>query len=174
MGNHFIKYGLFYGLVSVAYTMLLYMVAPKLLFDMKIALAASIILPIIFMYMATKATREDQEGLMSFGEALKPSFLTYALGSLIAILFSFVFYNFIDPGMLEVQQEVAVDVAESVVNMMGGDQGAIEEAREAIMAEEPSFSIGQAIISWLGALVLPGLIIALIMSAIMKKNPSHV
>lgn len=168
------KYGVFYGLASVAFTMLMYMMGPKMLFNMKIMMPLSFIIPIIFMYLATKATRDEQEGLMSFGEALKPSFLTYAIGSLIAMLFTFIFYNFIDPSMLEVQQEVGADMAESMINMVGGDQGAIEEAREAIMAEEPSFSFGQTMISWLTSLVLPGLIIALIMSAIMKKNPSHV
>lgn len=170
MNNSAAKYGFYYGLTSIGVALVLWLVNKELLFKMSLQSILGLALAIIFMFLAIKAVKGEQEGFISFGEAIAASMLTYALGGLMAILFSFVLLNYIDPSLLEVQKEVAMETAENVIEMFGGTEESMEEMREEMEEEASSYSLGKNLMAWLFSLIFPGLIISLIMSAIMKKS----
>lgn len=170
MRNHAAKYGLYYGALSIGLTLIMWLVQPELLFNTGLGFAIGFGLPLVFMFLSIKSTRDDQEGYISFGEAIKASFLTYIIGSLLAILFTFILMNYIDPSLLEMQKEQAMKMAESMSSMFGANEEMIEEMKDEMSDQMGTFSFGQAIMGWLGGLVFPGIIFSLIMSAIMKKN----
>ena len=171
MRNHAVKYGIYYGGISVAISLLLWLLSPETLFNMGIGLAIGFGVPIIFMYLSIHATKAEQEGFISFGESLKASFLTYMIGSLMGVLFTFVLMNYLDPSLLEMQKEVAIKVAEDMSSMFGAPEEAMEEMREQMESQNlDTMTFGQSMLGWLGGLIFPGLILALIMSGILKKN----
>ena len=170
MNNPAAKYGIYYGGISVATSLLLWLAKPELLFNTPLGLILGFGLPIVMMYLSIKETRDHQEGFISFGEAIKASFLTYIIGSLIAILFTFILMNYLDTSLLELQKEQAIAMTESMSSMFGANEEMMEEMREQMDDQLGTFSFGQAIMGWLGSLVFPGIIISLIISAIMKKN----
>ncbi len=171
MGNHAVKYGLYYGAASIVVSLLFWLAMPDMIFNIGISFAVSIIVPLIFMFLAIRDTKNEQEGFISFGECLKASFLTYIIGSLIGVIFSFVLMNYLDPSLLDLQKEAAIEAAESMSSMLGAPEEAMEEMREQMEEQDlDTFTVGQAMIGWLGGLVFPGLILALIMSGVLKKN----
>ena len=171
MGNHAVKYGVYYGGASIIISLLLWLISPESLFNMGIGLAIGFGLPILFMYLSINTTKVEQEGFISFGESLKASFLTYMLGSLIGVLFTFILMNYIDPSLLEMQKEMAIKIAEDMTSMFGAPEEAMEEMREEMENQNlDTMTFGQTMLTWLSGLIFPGLIITLIMSGILKKN----
>ncbi|MGB6035273.1 MAG: DUF4199 domain-containing protein [Cryomorphaceae bacterium] len=50
-----------------------------------------------------KAQRNEQDGLISFGEAFKMSFLSLLIGGLVGFVFTYIYNNFIDDSVMEAQ-----------------------------------------------------------------------
>lgn len=137
-----------------------------------------LIIVIGFLYLSLKETRYLQEGFLSFGEGLKASVLTYMIGTLIGVIFTFLLVNYIDPDLLVLIKESATAMSDDVTNWMGNLAGMPEEELEKVKEDMEaelesqnlgSFSVGIAILTWLQSLI-GGVILSLIMSAFMKKN----
>lgn len=171
MTNHGVQNGLFAGLVGVVLYLLYWFINPDLLFNMTLGLIVGLGVYAYFMWRAGSATKEDNSGYLTFKQALKPTFLTFVVGSLIAVIFTYVLYNFIDPTLNDMLQEKSIEMAEKAAKMFGADDEALEQIREQVEAKGVSMSIGQIIQQYLVGLIFPGFILALIVSAIVKKNP---
>ncbi len=171
---NFLKYGLMAGLLYAAYALILQFSGSDLRFNTSIGFAAILITPIIFMVMAVKAERSHQEGLLSFGEALKTSFLTYLIFIIIAVLVAQIVMMLYSPEDWERNLEIQRNIISSTFGALGMDQLMIDEEMDKITLEsikEQATGIGAIL---MGTLVYAfvGLITSLIISAIMKKNPT--
>jgi small-conductance mechanosensitive channel len=171
MTNHGVQNGIFAGLVGVVLYLLYWFINPNLLFNMTLGLIVGLGVYAFFMWRAGSATKEDNSGYLTFKQALKPTFLTFVIGSLIAVIFTYLLYNFIDPTLNDLLQEKSIEMAEKAAKMFGADEEALEQIREQVEAKGVSMSIGQIIQQYLVGLIFPGFILALIVSAIIKKNP---
>jgi hypothetical protein len=90
------------------------------------------------------------------------------VASFLGTIFSYVLYNFIDASLLDVQMEKAIETMEKMRGFMGDE--AADAAIASIEEEGVTFGPGKALIGWIWGLFIPGIIIALIMAAIVKKN----
>jgi hypothetical protein len=171
MTNHGVQNGIFAGLVGVVLYLLYWFINPDLLFNMALGLVVGLGVYAYFMWRAGSATKADNSGYLTFKQALKPTFLTFVVGSLIAVIFTYLLYNFIDPTLNDLLQEKSIEIAEKAAKMFGADEEALEQIREQVEAKGVSMSIGQIIQQYLVGLIFPGFILALIVSAIIKKNP---
>jgi len=169
MNNVGFKNGLFYGASAVGLYLVGYLINKRMLFSPGFGPIISIVIPILFMVLAARATRQNQEGVMTFGESLSPTFLTYVIGSLIFTLFSFVMSHMVDPSLLDISKEVAIEAIDKVAGMLGLSGDELDEMKDAV-EEGANASIGTTLMGWAFSLILPGFIIAAIISAIMKKN----
>ncbi len=172
MQNHGVTNGLYLGLITVAYTLLFYFISTDLLFKWWLLLVIGLGLTIFFMRKAGIDTRTDLGGAISFREALKPTFLTLVVGALIGTIFTYLLYNVIDPGLIDVAKEYTLAATEKMVGMFGGDDAAVEQARAAIEEKDfaKNYSIRRLGLGYLVNLVI-GFIIAAIISAVIKRNP---
>lgn len=172
MNNPAVKYGLYYGLFFVLYNTFLKFIAPQMIFTGSVSVILGIAIPIICMVLAGREVRDQEEGYLSFGEALKNTFLVFVIGSLISTLYQYILVNFIDPGLLEVQREAVLEMGDWLTNMMGESEEAAEEMREK-MEEAADASMhqtfGQVILGWMGSLII-GIILSAIISAFIKKT----
>lgn len=169
MNNSGIKNGLLYGAFTVGLYLVGYIINKKLLFSLGFGPIISIVIPVVFMIVAARSTRAKQEGVMSFGEALSSTFLTYIIGSLIFAVFSFTMSNIIDPSLLDIQQEVTLETLDKMSGMLGGNDDQIEMMKEGI-EDGVDIGFGSVMMGWAFSLILPGFIIAAIISAIMKRS----
>jgi len=171
MNNTGVKNGLFFGAATVALYLVIYIINKRLLFSPVFGPMVSLVIPIVFMVLAAKATRNNQEGVMTFGESLSATFLTFVIGSLIYSAFSYLMTNIIDPSLLEIGKEIALEALDKVSGVFGMSEDQLDQMREAI-EDGGGNGFANTAIAWAFSLIFPGFIIALIISAIMKRNPS--
>ncbi len=166
MKNSGILNGILAGVVAIILTLVFYFV------DKSIVVSwggwTVILIYIFFMYKAGKEARDQNGGFISFGNVLLPIFLTYGIGTLLASIFSYVLYNYIDSSLLDIQLDKAIEAMDKMRGFMGDE--AADTAIEQLEEDGISFGPGKVFLGWLWGLFLPGIIIALIMAAIMKKN----
>ncbi len=162
-----INKGVQLGVVSVVFTLILYMMGGNALSY------GGFLIPIVFivyMVLAVKAFKASNEGVATFGEALLASWLTALIGGLISTIFTYVLYNFIDPDL----QVKATEQAMAMVETFAGDQMDEEQYDEMIEKIEGANSFGlTAQITNYITMSIMGFIVALIIAAITKKDKSE-
>lgn len=167
MDNPAIKNGLFLGFGIILLYLVLYFISPDALINF--SSWAAFILYIYFMYRSAVEERALNGNVLSFGDALKASFLTYVIGALIAVLFSYVLYNFIDPGLVDIAQEKVAEAMEKMSGLLGEEaQEEMEAALEESM-DKMNYSLPTLLQGYVFSLIF-GFIIALIIAAITKRN----
>jgi hypothetical protein len=166
-----IKYGLYFGMATSAIFMVLYLVNPRLMMNIPITIVIGYLFPIFFMVLAGREKRSSLEGFISFGEAVKETFLCYLIGSFIITVFTYILYNIIDPSLIDVMMDEAAKMGESFMRMMGAEEAEIQEGtKEMAKIDFNPMSPGLLFFNWMVGLVFPGIIISLIISAIIKNS----
>lgn len=171
---NFLKYGLMAGLLYSAYAFILQLTGSDLRFNSSLSFGVMMIVPIIFMVMAVKADRNQQEGLISFGEGLKTSFLTYLIFIIIAIIVGQLIIQMYSPEDWDRMVELQKDMMSGMFGALGMDQIQVDEELEKITAQSIKDQVTGVGGLMMGVVTyaIVGLIMSLIVSAIMKKNPT--
>lgn len=170
MENPGIKNGLIAGLFVVAGGLLSYFIDPKLYLSPTIQWGLMIVY-LIFMYRAGAETRTANGGFISWGEAIKPVFLTGVLAALIVIVFQYVLFNFVAPELLDLQKETAMEALEQMEGFLGEE--ATETALERLEEEDFSFGIGSMISGWVLNCVIGFIPSAIIAAILRREDPSQ-
>lgn len=172
-----IKYGVQLGVLTIIITLIQSYVFPNSLISWP-SMLLGFGLPILFMVLAAKAEKNANEGILAFGEAFVTAMVTAAVGSLIAALFQFVLFNFINPELAttlaEQTSEAAVNMANKIAEMTGESipENQLEQMRADTLEQSAgAFSFGGVMVGWITGLIFQA-IIALIVAAIVKRNPS--
>ncbi len=166
MENPSVKWGLIAGLGVMITSLLFYLVNVNWFFS--ISSYVSWIVYIACMVFAVKDMR-GKHGFISFKDAFSTAFIVYAISSLMYFIFYYLMFNVIDPGLAEIQQEIAREAMESFSSFMTEEQ--IEEAMARV--EDQSMNIGTLGVGYLFNLIFPGAIMAAIIAIILKKdNPN--
>lgn len=172
--SNFLKYGAIAALLQGAYSIILFLLKSDLRFNGSLAFGLSIVVPVLFMVLAVKAERKDQEGLISFGEGLKTSFLTYLVYIILSMILGYVLMQFWSADDWSKMAEFQRNMMSGTFEALGMDQVQIDEQLDQINAEDvkaKTSSIGNMLVGVVTSSIF-GLILSLIISAIMKKNPT--
>ena len=168
-----INNGIFLGIAMIISTYVLYLANPSMFLT-----ARSVILLMIFILILVKSgmdARKIQGGFISFGEAFKNMFVTGAIGVTFCTLFEFILTNYIDPSLIVMQQEIAMEAAEQVKEMFGGF-GMGEELEEEMdkqletLEETNPFSPGNTLKNLLFRFVAPVAFMSALFGLIIKKK----
>jgi hypothetical protein len=165
--NSGVKNGLLLGVVSIIFSHISYMINPKWLIT-GIAYFGFIIV-IYFMYRSAAQERKANEGLLSFGEALKSTFLTYVIGTLISAVYLYLMFNVIDLSLNDVMREVQIDQGEMVAKFLGAEDQ-MENLADELDKQNLQMDLMMVINQYLIGLIFPGFILALVIAAITKKE----
>jgi hypothetical protein len=160
-----VTYGLLTGLVSIIYTLVIYFL--DMTFSMPyLNLLISIIIFGIGIYLGSKVLRDQyQAGQLSYGRGLGSGVLIALFAGLLIALFTYILYAIIDPGLTEKSMQYMED------KFLSG--GKLSEDQVADMMSK----IRERSAPWKSAVwsipmyVFFGLILSLITSAILKKDP---
>lgn len=167
--NSGVRNGVYLGVASIVYSHVCYLINPRLMLNVASLFVYVIVL--YFMYRATVDEKAQNEGYLSFGEALKVTFLTYVVGTFISSIYVYIMYNVVDPGLMEVAREVSIESAEFVTKLLGGNEEQLDQMYDQLESENLEMSFSMIFLNYLISLIIPGFIIAIIMSAI-RKNPN--
>lgn len=165
-GTSGLKWGVIAGLAAVVISLVGYLVSPRFFVTWASWLGFA-----AFIFCMVKAAAEDKEamgGYMSWGEALKPTFLTFVIGSLISSIFIYLMFNFVDASLVDVQKEIAIDAIEQLSGFLGED--GLEAAIDALDQQSFDMTMSTTLLGYAFGLILPGFPLAAIISAIMRKK----
>ncbi len=162
------KWGLTSGLVSIAYTILLYVIDAKLMASI-LWTSFSLIFIIAIMVMAVKEFRKSQEGFISLSEALFTGFFTFAIGALISVLFGYVLMNYIDANLPILIKDTVQENTIAMMQKFGASEDDISKTLEKLNEKDYSVTLGKTMINFLASSAF-GFVLAFIIAAIMKKN----
>lgn len=166
MENPGIKWGVYLGVASVIWTLIAYLIGAKFL--LSTGGYIGFVIYLIAMIMAAREAKSLLGGFASFGEVFKPSFVTFAIGTAIALVFSFILMNFVDPSLIDAQKEVAIEATRKMVERFGGGEAAIEQAIIEIENSNP-VSAGRMALGYVFYMI-PGAIVSAIIALFTKKN----
>ncbi len=170
MQQPFVKWGLISGGLGVLIALVFYLINPELSFSTT-GMILGLTIPLICMYLSGTEERKLLGGYISWGQALKATFLTFLIGFFISAIFQYILTTFIDPSLVEIQIEQALEMAEKFASM--GGQEMSEDDIETIR-ENSSPSFMKMLMNSLVASACIGFPISAILSLfIMKKNPEQ-
>lgn len=171
---NFLKYGLIAAAISSIYSLVLQFTGSDLRFNSKALYFMVLAFPVIFMVLAVRAERSQQEGMISFGEALKTSFLTYMVFIIIAMIVGQLIIGMYSESDWSRMVELQHESMQSTMSTFNLDQEIIDEAISELTVENMKAQSTGVQMLVIGSLMYAfvGLIFSLIISAIMKKNPT--
>ena len=164
--NTAVLYGFINGGVSILFTVLLYLggagtfVSPIAYLGM--------VLPIVVCVIGALQIRKQHGGVLEFKDALKATFLILVIGSLIATIFQYVLFNYIDVPFREALAQVTAEKAEQFMRKLGMPDSEIDKAVEKTLNQN-TYTIGRLMLGFVFSCI-GSFIIALIVSAIIKRK----
>ncbi len=161
-----IKIGLIWAGISIATTLLLY-----LLGMMENVMAAILVFcfGLYMMYKAGAEKRTEMGGYIRWKQALTPIWLSAIVSSFFTSIFSWVLVRFIDPGLQEKQREQAIKMIESMRSWMG-DAAAEEQLSQIETQNFANFGNYLLMIFW--AMILYFLVACILAAIVKKENPN--
>lgn len=165
MENKAIFNGLLMGGASIIVTLLFYFINPRFLMTTGAYIMYGIFL--FFMFRAVIDSRAQQGGFITFSEGLKAAFLSYVIGGLMYYLFNHILVAFIDPSLVEITKEVAIEAIEKMESFIGED--ATAEAIDQLDEVSYKPTLANTLMGYVISLIF-GFIFSLIIAAIYKKE----
>lgn len=163
-----IRLGLIWAGISVATTLLLYLLG---IMENPYAGALLFIFGIYMMYQSGKEKRIELGGYINWKQALTPIWLTSVISGFISTLFSWVLFRFIDPDLQAKQKEKAIEMTEKLRSLIG------DEATEKELEKLENFdftSLGNYLNIFLWTLLLYFIIAAILALILRKKDPQEI
>ena len=158
-----LKYGLILGGAVIIYSAIINQLG--LSTDQTVTSLSYLILPIV-LYMAIKKNQQVSENY-SFGAGFGTGFKVTAIASLIVAVFTYVYFAFIDPDMVQF-------ILEQTENKMYAQDNMSEDQIEMAIEMQKKFMTPGMMAFWGGiAYLFIGTILALIIAAITKKSDNE-
>lgn len=164
---HNLRYGLYLGLITVAFSVAIVLIDYTLTQQTTVSLIP-FVLTVTILIIAGRDLKEQQGGYLSFKEAFVSSFIIYAIAGAIIVVYQILLYNVFAPEIAENLQKETLNQQVGVWEIMGMSDEEIDE-QVAAMQDRNIFGPTWQLIAYAGSLLF-GLIIAAIIAAIVKKN----
>lgn len=162
--NTIINYGLLTGGVSILIGLISYATGnvanPGFLLS-----ALAFIAPIVLIVLGIKKFKSENNGYLSWGQAVKIGVGIAVLWGLLALNFQYILENFIDPSILEQKTEIAREALEK----WGLDDDVIEQSLEKQQNQNPLLAISMGMLMF----AFIGFVISAIAGAVMKKTKEN-
>ncbi|KAA9327004.1 DUF4199 domain-containing protein [Hymenobacter busanensis] len=155
-----IRYGVLLGIVSIIFSLLLFMTNS----DQSPLRWAGLLISVAAIWLAHGYFKKHNGGFMSFGQGLTIGLVMSVVSGVLSSIFSYIYMTFIDPSYMERLMEKTRTEMEAKGTMS-------DEQIDQAMSMMNKFSGGPMTLVFgiLGALII-GLLISLIVSAITKHN----
>ncbi len=128
------------------------------------------VLFLIALVVMVKTGLEERQlngGYASFGDIFKAIFICIAVGYAIRFIGNYIAFNFINPDLSVIYQDIAIEAMEKMSGFLGDE--AVDASIEALEEQSPG-SIGNNIMQYVTLLLMTGGIVNAIISLILRKE----
>ena len=144
-----VKYGIIAGTASVLYLFVFYQMDRSLVLN-PLVVFGQIFISMVAMVMTVRAIRSVNADKITKQDALKYAFLVFVLSQLVFWLFIFILFNFMDPGLIELQREMMLKAGMKAEN------------------QDLRMTFGRVLFR-MAFMMLPGFLLSLMVASFMKK-----
>ncbi|MFI5221612.1 MAG: DUF4199 domain-containing protein [Bacteroidia bacterium] len=169
--EHALKWGIILGMANILLYLLVYLISKSSLTSWWLG-TFSLALNIFLLIIPVTIQRKEFGNEITFNEAFLICFITYAGGSLLQTIFTYILYNFIDPGLSEYIKTKAIEMTQSMMEKFGAPQDSIEKTLEKMQLEDFRQTPARIARQFL-FMILFGGVISLILAAILKRKPKN-
>jgi hypothetical protein len=166
--NAGILYGLLGGLALVVITLGLYIGGVEY-FLSPIAFSSYLVI-IVIAVMAGIRQKKINGGYLTFSEALKVVFSTFAIAFFISTIFLYVLLNFIDIPFREALAQASLEKSAAMMKSFGMSADQVDKAMRD-SANQNNYSIGKMLLGFAMSCIVFFIISLIIAAIIKKKNP---
>ena len=166
--NHNLRYGLYLGIITVAFSAALFFIDYKLTLQPGISWIPFAI-TVAILIIAGRDLREQQGGYLPFKEAFTSSYIIYLIGAVITTVYVVLQYSVFAPEAAAELQQETINQTVKMLEGFGMDDQQIDQAVAEAEKTNPYGASSQLIALGVNALI--GLVVCLIIGAIVKKNP---
>lgn len=133
--NHGLKFGLILGFAQVAVYLLLYIIDRSLLVSF-IASMLQFVGSLLLIAWPMRSYKKLKNGLLSFRDGLVLGLLTITGGALVTVVFNYILYNLIDPGLGAFIKKSAIEKAVSMMEKLGATAEDIDKSIAPLMQQD--------------------------------------
>lgn len=162
-----IKFGVISGIISIVATVLMYAVDINLFANSWIGIGM-VFFYLIFGFYVISITKKEMGSLINFKEAFTSFFIYSVIGIVIANVFNYILFNFIDPAAKEQILEITINKTVEFMQKFGTPKDVMKETIISLK-ENDQYSITNIIKGSAFSIVFSS-IIGLIAAAIMKSK----
>jgi hypothetical protein len=164
-----LRNGLLIGAISIALTLVLWIVNPLMQYtNTGVSLGLAVLVIVLFVVFGLEI-RKALGGYWTFGEAFKGLFIMSLYVSILTIVFHYILFNFIDPTLAQRASEAVIAKLTESLNNAGVGQDKIDEYSKSIPEKFAATGKNEAINLGVGLIIYA--VVDLIIAAIIKKNP---
>jgi uncharacterized membrane protein YjfL (UPF0719 family) len=173
LDNPYMKHGLTGGFMVIVIVTVFYLVGTKTFVDPFFSVVRFLLLFVTVIALGVVAGGEQKSlnnNLLPFHEAFTMVFLTFMVIGVVYNLYNYLLFNLIDPGLSERVKGAVIENMSSTLTDSEMDGDRADKIIEAAKKQSYNVSIGKTM---LGILIWAAIsfLVALIVSAIMKKEP---
>lgn len=162
-----IKYGLLGGLLMIAGYVLIYLIDSAMLASFVTLLLYAFLL--FCMVFGGITYRKEIGGYKSFGQAFIAVFTIAFIGSVMIDTFGFLMFKVIDPGLVDVVKEAALEKAEVMMEKFNVPDDQIEKQLSVIKATDYTPNLKSQAIRFASSTAV-GLVLSLLIAVFVRRN----
>lgn len=167
--SHATRWGLICGIVSIVFSILMYVIDYTLMVQLKMLFIALALYMGIVIYAGIDY-RKSIGGFIPYGKAFQHGMIIFAVSGLIASVFSILLNHVIDPELPSKLTDAALENQRVMMENFGAPPDAIEKGlEEARVRTENQYKISGIAMGYVFILVFSA-IMALITSLVVRKN----
>ncbi len=171
MNANSIKSGVILGAITVAVSLLVYLIDFTIFADWWFQLLLMNILSIGITAYFGITYRNENGGYMTFGKAYAYSVTCLLISGGVGAIFGILLFTVIDPELSATLTDVIIEKTDSMMSGFGVPQEKIDEQTDALRADMPNeFSVGGIIKNFFTGGLLGTVVIALIACLFIKKK----
>jgi hypothetical protein len=171
--KHAIRWGMITAVVSIIYTMLLYVIDYTLMVQLKFLFLALAVYFGIVIYAGIDY-RKSIGGFLSYGKAFQHGFIILAVSALIASMFNLLLYNVIDTELPQKLTDASIENTRAMMESFGTPEDAMDEALEKAQESTAEQFTVFGMIKGYGMILIFSAIMALISAIFVRKNQPEV
>jgi hypothetical protein len=166
-----IKFGVISAIISIVVTVLMYAIDINLFANSYIGFGLAFFYLILGIYVVS-TTKKEMNGTINFKEAFTTYFIYSVIGIVIANIFNYILFNFIDPAAKEQILEITIRKTVEIFEKFDTPKDIVKETIKGLKENGDQYTIANIIKGSAFAIVFSS-VIGMIVSAVMKSKTTY-